>query len=422
MTATIAIKNAIIADPQSPHHGKRKHVLIENGIIKSISDKDISASKVIESPLLYLSPGWLDLRTRSGDPGMEHKEDIMSLQKAAAQGGFTAVAMLPNTQPVIQSKEAIKYVLSTSEKHPVSVYPLGALTLDNKGEELTEMIDMYHAGAKAFTDGNKPVWHSDVLLRALLYTQPLQALIMVHAEDKYLSMGGQMNEGKISTTLGLKGLPKLAEEIIVERDLSILQYTGGRLHFSHISSPKSLEYIKEAKRKGMSVTCDIAAYQLMLEDSLVQSFDTHLKVNPPLRTKKDIDAFWKYLSDGTIDAIVSDHNPQDTESKQVEFDLAAFGMIGLETAFAVANTANTKMDCLDLLEKFSLAPRRILQSPIPSIQEGQAANLTLVDPTISWTVQPAHIVSKSKNTPFIGKTFTGKVIGIYTQKQYLPAL
>jgi dihydroorotase len=419
--STVLFKNATILDPNSPFHGKKRNVLVENGVIKTITDKEVNASNVVESSKLHLSPGWLDLRVSTGDPGFEHKEDLNTVVKAAAQGGFTSIAVLPNTNPTIQTKESITYILSKTKGAVVNVFPLGAISINNKGEELTEMIDMHHAGAKAFTDGNKPMWHSDLLLRALLYTQPLNTLLMIHAEDKYLSMGGQMHEGKTSTVLGLKGMPKLAEEIMVERDLSILQYTGGRIHFSHLSSPKSLELVKDAKRKGQKVTCDIAAYQLMLDDNLLTSFDTNLKVNPPLRNKKDIDSFWKYLADGTIDAIISDHCPQDSESKQLEFDLAEFGIIGLETAFAIACTANQKLELEQLVEKFSIQPRNILQVLQPVIKEGEKAELTAFDPTVQWTVEKKHIKSKSINTPFIGKNLKGKVLGIYNQKQFVPA-
>ncbi|MFL5730836.1 MAG: dihydroorotase, partial [Cytophagaceae bacterium] len=336
----ILIKSVDILDPGHSFHRKKKNVLIENGIIKAVSDKESKADEVIDGAGLKLSPGWFDMRSAIRDPGFEHKEDINSVSLAAAAGGFTALACLPNTNPVIQSKDVISYIKTKSASTLIDIFPIAAITHQCKGEELTEMIDLHHGGAIAFSDGNKPIWHSDVLYKALQYIQTFGGLLIEHAEDRYLTIGGQMNEGKVSTMLGLKGIPKISEELIVERDLKMLEYSGGRIHFSHISSPKSLDMIRSAKRKGLQVTCDIAVYQLVFDDSQLTGFDTNLKVNPPLRAKEDIKYFWKAIEDDTIDVIVTDHNPQDEESKNTEFDVAEFGMIGLETAFAAFNTFN----------------------------------------------------------------------------------
>lgn len=414
----ILIKQAEIVAPHSEWHGKRVNVLIQGGKIQKIGTQALEAAKVIEGKDLKLSPGWCDLRTFTGDPGFESKEDMASFTSSAAMGGFTAVACMPNTYPSLDNKENIHYIKSRSKEFLTKVLPVGSLTIKNKGEELTEIMDMYHNGAVAFSDGNAPVWHSDVMLRGLLYLKPFDGLLMVHAEDKYLSTQGQMNESKVSTTLGLKGIPKLAEEVMVQRDLSILEYTSGKIHFSHISSPKSLEMIKEAKKKGLAVSCDIAAYQLVLEENLLTSFDTYYKVNPPLRSKKDIESYWKFLADGTIDAIVSDHQPQDIESKNLEFDLAEFGISNIETAFAVVYSTTQKLSMTDLVDKFSIQPRKILNLALPEIKEGALADLTLFDAGHAWTPEVKDLKSKSKNNPFIGMPLKGKVKAVFNDSKY----
>jgi dihydroorotase len=415
--SSIVIRSAEIIDSTSELHGVIQSILIEDGIIKKISEKELNADTVIQGKSLKVSIGWLDMRTATGDPGNEHKEDLNSVCEAAVQGGYTGIVTMPNTNPPIQTKESVEYIKSKTREKLVDVYPVAALSVNNKGEELTEILDMHSAGAIAFSDGNKPIWHSDLLLRALLYMQPINSQLIVHAEDKYLSHGGQMNEGKTSTMLGLKGIPKIAEEIMVERDLSILSYTGGKIHFTHISSPKSFELIKEAKKKGLKVTCDIAAYQLVLDDTMLAGFDTNLKVNPPLRSKKDIDHFWKYLSDGTIDVIVSDHQPQDSESKELEFDQAEFGMIGLESAFSLVHGSNSKIELSRLIEKITTAPRNILGIAIPQIKEGTKANLTVFNTEKEWILTESQLRSKSVNTPLLGKTMKGRAVAVINNKQ-----
>jgi dihydroorotase len=414
----ILIKQAEIIHPHSEWNGKRVNLLIQDGIIQKIGDKNFEASQVIEGKDLKVSMGWCDLRSFSGDPGFESKENMTSFAAAAAMGGYTAVACMPNTHPSLDNKESIMYVLGTARHFLTKILPVGSLTAKNKGEELTEILDMHHAGAVAFSDGNMPVWHSDVLLRGLLYLKPFNGLLMVHAEDKYLTVQGQMNESKTSTTLGLKGIPKLAEEVMVQRDISILEYTGGKIHFSHVSSPKSLDMIKDAKKKGLSVTCDIAAYQLILDESYLTAFDTFYKVNPPLRSKKDIDSFWKYLGDGTIDAIVSDHQPQDTECKNLEFDLADFGISNIETAFSSVYTANQKMSLAELIDKVTVQPRKVLNLSIPEIKVGASAELTVFDAAETWTPVAKELKSKSKNNPFIGKPLKGKVKAVFNASQH----
>lgn len=416
----ILIKSVNILDEGSPYNGLVKNVFVNDGKIVSIGDQLSEADQIIDGTNLFLSPGWFDMRVTIGDPGLEHKEDIISACNAAAFGGFTEIACLPNTMPSIQSKDVIVYIKSKSQFHLVQVYPMGAVTMERQGKDLTEMMDLHYAGAIAFTDGDKPIWHPDVLLKSLQYLKPLNALLINHAEEKHLTHGGQMNEGLESTLLGLKGLPNLAEELMIARDLQILEYTGGKIHFAHVSSPGSLKLIREARTKGLQVTCDVAAYTLALDDTYVRSFDSNLKVNPPLRTMDDINRIIDGVVDGTIDVIVSDHVPHEEESKKLEFDLAEFGMIGMETAFAVANTyAGNKIPLNTIVQKLTVGPRKILNLPIPVIQEGREANMTLFDPQREWVLTVDQIKSKSRNSPFIGKKLKGKAVAVFNKNKFI---
>jgi dihydroorotase len=404
----ILIKNATLIDLNGPLNGQVKNILVDNGKI-SFPEKAVPADKTVEGKNICVSIGWFDMRVTMGEPGMEHKEDIDSVSAAAAAGGFTAIASMPNTKPPVQTKDAVSYIRTRTAGSLVEFHPIASVTLGNKGEELTEMIDLHTAGAVAFSDGEKPIWHTDVMLKALQYTQTFEGLVINHAEDKLLTHGAQMNESLVSTRLGLRGFPKLAEELMVARDLQILEYTGGRLHFAHVSSPASLDLIRTAKKKGLNVTCDIAAYQLVLDEELLIGFDTNYKVNPPLRSKKDIEAYWKAIADDTIDVIVSDHIPHDVESKNLEYDLADFGMTGLETMFAILNTYNKGIATDKLVSKFTKTPRTILKLSVPELKEGVSAELTIFDIEEEWVFDEKGIQSKSKNSPFIGQKLKGKV-------------
>ncbi len=416
----VLIKGAEIIDKNSTHHRTVKNVLVVDGIIQQISNEDNGAETIIDAHGLQLSIGWFDMRTTIGEPGFEHKEDIASVCAAAAAGGFTDIASLPDTKPVVQSKNVVSFIKSKCRDQLVQVHPMAAVTNNREGKEITEMMDLHYAGAVAFTDGDLPIWHSDVLLKTLQYLKTFDGLLINHAEDNHISHFGQMNESIESTMLGLKGIPKIAEELMVERDLSILKYTGGKIHFAHISSPKSVALISLAKSEGLSVTCDVAAYQLVLNDTLVQTFDTNLKVNPPLRTQEDIQLLIAAVATGAIDAIVSDHIPQDVESKNLEFDLAEFGMIGLETTFGIVNKALSSCLLIEqLLDKIAYRPREILKLHIPTIEENQPANLTLFDPNMEWQFEKSHIKSKSKNTPFLGHTLKGRAKAVFNNNHFI---
>ncbi|WP_299707030.1 dihydroorotase [uncultured Pontibacter sp.] len=414
----LLLKAVQIYDPSSAYHLQRQDILVEDGVIASIGANSVGADQTIDLDGLCVSPGWVDLYAQVGEPGLEHKEDIESLAEAAAAGGFSDVLCMPNVQPVVQSKGAINFLKAKSAGLPVNLLPAGAVTVDTQGKELTEMIDLQRAGAMAFTDGAKPVQGAEVIVKALQYLQPFNGILMNRPEHTRLTEFGQMHEGIVSTQLGMKGIPALAEELMVTRDLQLLEYTGGRLHFSLVSTAGSVEAIRTAKAKGLQVTCDVASYQVAYTDATMAPFETNYKVSPPFRSKQDANAILQGLVDGTIDAVVSAHQPQDTESKKLEFDLAEFGMINLETAFAVANTTMAHVLPLEkLIEKLTVGPRQILNLPACSIAEGQQACLTLFHPQLKWTPTLGDTRSKSKNSPFLGQELTGKAIGLINKGQ-----
>lgn len=416
------IHNVEIIDKHSEFNRQRKSILIEKGVITQISDISPANStdhlQVISGQNLQLSAGWFDMRASFCDPGFEHKETLSTGCNAAQMGGFTEVAVLPNTQPVVQTKNELAYLTSHNQHHLVQIHPIAAVSIDTTGKELTEMLDLHTHGAIAFSDGIHPVWHSDILVKTLQYLQKFDGLLINRPEDLMLTRFGTMNEGVSSTMLGLKGMPALAEEMMVRRDLDFLAYAGGKIHFSVISSARSVQLIREAKQKGLNVTCDIAAHQIAIEDSALMGFESFLKVNPPFRAKTDIEALLEGLQDGTIDAVVSDHQPQDEESKNLEFDLAEFGAVGLETSFAVLNTFSKQYLSLEeIVDKLSFQPRKILKLSQPQIKVGEKANLTLFDAQAEWVVQKGDFGSKSKNSPFLGTTLTGKPVAVFNGEQ-----
>lgn len=426
----LILRSVRVVDSASSFDGQLCDLLLVNGLVRQIgTDLPVEEGvRVIEADNLHVSPGWVDMRVLAQDPGFEHKEDITSVCQTAAAGGFTDIVLLPNTQPVIDSKGTLGYVRRMAEGQPVSVHVTAAITKKAAGEDFTEMLDLHHAGAIAFTDGHHPLQNPDLLLKTLQYLQPVNGLLMNRPEETLLTLFGQMHEGIQSTLLGLKGLPALAEELMIERDLRLLDYVLGVadrqtetsalpvLHFSTISSARSVELIRQAKAQGLPISCDVAAHQLVFDDSALAGFDTNLKVNPPFRSADDVAALWAGLADGTIDAIVSDHSPQDAESKNLEFDQAEFGIIGLETVFAAAITHNRNLSLTQLIDKLTHRPRQILRLPAVTIAEGQPASLTLFDPTGTWTY--SRTASKSKNSPFLGQTLTGRVIGTVHQGQF----
>lgn len=409
----ILIQSAKIISPGSPHHLKKRNVLLANGKIAEVGERKYSADKEIDADGMLLSIGWFDLGAFVGDPGLEHKEDIASLVRAAAAGGFTEVAVLPNTHPAVQTKNEIAYLTQGNANRLVQIHALANVTKNGKGEELTEMIDLHEAGAIAFTDGLKSVWHTDIFLKSLQYLQKFDGLLIDHPEDNWLNLFGQMHEGEVSTSLGLKGMPRLAEEVAVRKNLELLGYAGGRLHFSKVSTAKTIEMVRAAKKKGLNITCDITSYQPLMEDNLLVDFDTNYKLNPPLREKSDNEALIKGLNDGTIDVLTSGHLPQDEESKMVEFDMAEFGITNLQTFASQLVSLSKSVDMEDLIAKVTVAPRQILKMEVPIIEEDSKANLTLFDPSAEWTFDASQNFSKSKNSPWLGQTLKGKAVAVF---------
>jgi dihydroorotase len=412
----LLIRSAFIVNPSSPFHMKKKDILIRNGVIVTIGDnitlKQDKKLKVIESANLHVSAGWFDLKANFCDPGYEQKEDLYSGMEAAAAGGFTGVLIMPSTKPDVQSKAGVEYLVNKAKGMAVDLYPSGALTVNREGKDLTEMHDMKVSGSLAFTDDKRTVADTGVMQRALLYGKQVNTLIISYAQDEGVAGKAIVNESLNTTSLGLKGIPSMAEELIVSRDLRLCEYTEGRMHFSLVSTGGSVDLIRAARKKGLQVTADVSAYHLLLDDSRLDSFDSNYKTRPPLRSKNDQKALIKGLADGTIDAIVSDHTPEDEESKKVEFDFAAYGMIGLETAYAAANTAlKGHLETEAIIEKFT-AGRTVAGLKPVTIKENEPANLTLFNPAAEWIFKEADIRSKCRNTPFLGEKFTGKVIGI----------
>lgn len=410
----LLIKQATVIDPTSSHNGRVVDILIEKGIITQIK-KTINPEKgvkTIEAEGLHVSLGWIDMQVNFCDPGFEHKETLQNGIKAASKGGFTGVCVMSGTNPPLHNKAQIEYVVNKTKNNVVNIYPVGTISFNQEGKDLSEMYDMKLSGAIAFSDYKNPIKDAGLILRALQYSTNINSFIITHCDDKTISHGGQMNEGVTSTKLGLKGMPALAEEIMLQRNLQILEYAGGKMHIPTISTKASVDLIKKAKAKKLNVTCGVAAYNLLLDESNLEGFDTNFKLNPPLRTKEDIDSLKKGIADGTIDVIVSDHSPQDIESKDLEFDYAENGMIGLESCFGVLNTALSKIELEKTIETLTANPRKILGLEPLTIKENIEANLTLFCPNYKYTFDKSHIASLNKNSAFIGKELTGKVYGV----------
>lgn len=410
----ILIKNAVVVDKNSSFHNKKVNIHIVNGKIKKIGKTDGDEdSIIIKEKNLHISPGWFDIGARLTEPGYEDLDDINTLSESAAQGGFTGLAVFPNTNPVVDNKSVVLSILIKAKEKIVDILPIGAMTKNNNGIEMAEMIDLYKHGAIAFSDGKKPIDHAGVLSRALRYTVNLPTPILNHPEDFTITESGIVNEGKMSVYLGMKGRPSMAETIMIQRDIALCEYNNSNLISHMISCSESVKLIRAAKRKKLKINATVSYHNLVADEDDLKNFNSMHKVIPPLRTKTDINALVRGLKDNTIDAIVSNHYPLDIEDKRKAFFDAKYGAIGLENVFSVLNSKLKKKISLEtLIEKLSNGPREILGLKTNTIIEGNQANLTLFAPDQEWKFTSKDIKSKSSNSPFVGQKLIGKVIGI----------
>lgn len=404
------IKNGRVIDPLQ-NLDEKSDILIVGGKIEGLGTFSEKDGEILDVKGLVVSPGFIDMHTHLREPGREDEETIETGTKAAARGGFTGVAAMANTDPVIDNSGMIRFVRETAESNGyVEVFPIGSVTKGQKGEQLSEMHDMVKAGCKAFSDDGYPIQNSYIMRKALEYSKIVDRVIIVHEEDPNLGNGGEMNEDFNSTKLGLKGMPRIAESIMVARDSAILKFVGGKLHIAHISVRESLDIVREAKKKGFAITSEVTPHHISLDSSCLVTFDTNLKMKPPLRTKDDVKALKKGLKDGIIDAIATDHAPHALFEKEMEFGSAPFGIIGLETALGIACTELVQTRILslkELVEKMSVNPARILGIGERSLKKGQDAYLTIFDPEKEWTVNVDDFASKSTNSPYDGWKLKG---------------
>jgi len=413
----ILLKNGRIIDPVN-RLDKKASLFIEKGAIRAIFSPR-QKGPALPGKLLtidlqgkWVVPGLIDMHVHLREPGEEHKETIESGTRAAAAGGFTAVACMPNTIPVNDCQSVTRLILEKAETAHARVYPVGAISKNSHGETLAEFGEMKKAGAVAVTDDGKPVLNSQLMRRALEYASNHKMLVISHSEDASLSRNGAMNEGFLSTSMGLKGIPHIAEEIMVYRDLALANFTGCHLHLAHISTEESLNLIRQAKKNGYPVTAETAPHYFTLTEDAVKGYNTNAKMNPPLRTQKDRQAVIEAIKDGTIDVIATDHAPHSILEKDIEFDQAANGIIGLETAvpLALALFRAGHIDAARLVEMLSINPARILGVQGGALGIGDAADIAVIDPEQSFVFQEQNILSKSRNSPFIGATLQGRAV------------
>ncbi len=412
----LLLKSVTVLDPTSPYHEKKTDIFISNGQIKKIG-KNLKekADKEIEIKNLHVSNGWFDSSVSFGEPGYEDRETIANGLDTAGKSGFTSVAMNPQTYPVLDHSSSIGAVKAKAGSHPVGLFPVGALTVRSEGIDLAELLDMQEAGAVSFGDYKLPVKNPNLLKIALQYAQNFDALIQSFPQENRIAGSGIVNEHENSTLLGLKGIPNLAEELQITRDLYLLEYTGGKLHIPTISTEKSVKLIRDAKKKGLDITCSVAIHNLILTDGELKEFDANAKVLPPLRTKKDTKALIKGVNDGTIDMVTSDHNPIDVEHKKVEFDNALYGSIGLESAFGALSTLFNPNKVIELLT----AGKERFNIPTHPIKEGEKADLSLFIPGEEYNFDKEAILSTSKNSVFLDQKMKGKAFGVITERGFI---
>lgn len=407
---TILFRNVCIKDKSSTHNDKIRDLLISDGVIVDISEKiDVKADKIIDSKGLHLSPGWIDIFVTGTDPGFEFKDDLDSLAASAAYGGYTHLFLTPNTNPITQNKAAVQYITEKKITQPVQFHPIGAVTKNTEGKELTEMYDMKNSGAIAFSDGSKSIQSAGLLIKALQYIKAFDGNIIQVPDDKSIAPNGLMHEGIVSTQIGLPGKPALAEEIMVARDIELLRYTESSLHITGVTLATTVEMIRKAKKAGLRLTCSTTTHHLVFSDKdLLNTYNTILKVNPPLRTEADRIALIEGLKDGTIDCITTHHTPQHIDAKVCEFEYAGYGILGLESAFGILGNVGLSLD--QILDLMYNNPRKIFGIST-SIEKGSIADITLFDPNVEYIETKEDLQSRSSNSPYIGMKLKGVVLG-----------
>jgi len=414
----VLIKQAHIISQGSPHNNSIKDIQISNGIKQEIDDHiEVAADHVVSHDNLHVSIGWMDVFAHFSDPGHEERESIASGAAAAAAGGFTDVMIIPNTNPVVCTKSQVEYINSKSAELPVNIHPIGAVTKNAEGRELAEMYDMHESGAIAFSDGLNSIQQANIMTKALQYVLANDKVIIQIPDEKSISAHGLVNEGIVSTKMGLPGKPAIAEELMIMRDIELLKYTGSKLHITGISTRKSVELIAAAKKAGLQITCSATPYHCYFSDEDLAGYDTNLKVNPPLRNQDDKTAIREALNNGTIDCIASHHIPLNWDDKTCEFEYAKYGMTGLENVFSVFNSIFINLE--HLINNLTIHPRNIFGLPLPKIEENAEACITLFQPEESYCFEVSQIRSKARNNPFIGKQLEGKVVGIFNKGKFV---
>lgn len=412
------VKNAKIISGENQRQEGRTDLRVEEGIITEIGNLDSKDDEdVFDAVGAFIAPGFFDLNCAFGDPGFETKEDMQTVTEAAMAGGFTGVTLLPKTDPVIQSKSQIAYVLEKAKGNLVDVFPLGAISKNLEGKELAELFDMKQSGALAFTDAENPVQDDGFMDRAIQYAKGCDALLMVFPENKSIAGKAQINESKNSVLLGMKGLPGLAEEMHIQRDIFLAKYNDYKIHITNISTSGAVMLIRQAKLEGVKISCDVAAHQLVFTEDLLADFDSNYKVKPPLRSRLDVDALLEGLKDGTIDAICSQHRPEEIEYKNVEFEIAHYGIIALQTVLPLLIQAGLPPELI--VEKLSVNPRKLLSLAVPIIKKGEKANFVLFNIDGEWNFDRKSNKSKSSNSPLMGSKLTGKVLLVANNNQVL---
>ena len=427
MPLDLLISGGTLLDPATGET-MQADVLVRDGRIAEVGDglNAPEGVRVLDVSGRIVSPGWMDMHVHFREPGQEHKETIETGARAAAFGGFTAVACMPNTDPPIATRDVVEFVKRRAEGLAVDVYPIGTVSKGRRGEEMAEMADMMAGGAVAFSDDGSPVQHGGLMRRALEYARTLGAPILAHEEDLTLNPHGHMNEGAVATRLGLPGIPGLAEEAMIARDALLAEFTGGHVHVCHVSTARAVQIVREAQARGVRMTAEACPHHWALTDAAVEAsaYDTNTKMHPPLRTAADVAAIREGLRDGTIAVIATDHAPHAAFEKEVEYTEAPFGILGLETCWGLVGRdliAHRVLTTAQAVHKLVVAPREILGLPVPRLAVGEPANLTVFDATTEWTFEARHVRSKSRNTPFVGERMVGRAWAIVNRGQLVEA-